>query len=204
MSVKLRQHPQEGGNHITLTPRSPRHTRTLAIALATALTLTLISSVAIAQSGTIIAYDVELETDPFTSEESCLQFIGNWQGDTHLWGFMPKHSSETGYTITFGYQVAWRGLIYDEYILREQDRILMRVGDDIYTLPAFNAWYASDTNTEGVSVEVPRALFHALAAARNPVPVRLESDGSGLQHDVTLPLEALREYQRGFARICLP
>lgn len=146
------------------------------------LVLLLLIPITFAQND-IMALDVTIETDPFTDEIACAQMIGEWdEDDVPVFFMMPSFGTgTTGITISFGFPRELRNLVYDEVADPDQDRVLIRIGDEIYTLPIGDTAYLRDRDIEVAMALRTGDVLRALANAKQPVPVRFESDYSGTQ-----------------------
>jgi hypothetical protein len=145
-----------------------------------------------------VVYGVELTVNEATGTVTCSQSVM-----TADYSLVLDLSSEEGVLMVVLAFENTGASIYDGYALEDQDRVYFDVGGHVSVFPVIAADLDYDYSVEYVAVFPPREFFTELLSSPWDVPVRFESDYSGLQMDVTLQRGMLAGLAQGFAVQCM-
>jgi hypothetical protein len=164
----------------------------------------LVVSLTFSQNVPIVANDVEIETDEFTSEVSCSQMVSLARHPDYLTFGMRKSGDLYSIDIV-RFDLDADEVAFNLYGALEGDKVLMKFSDGtVQTFEEIASQADTDSSYDWFEIVlVPLTKGEVENLLSQQADIRFRLNGSNNQIDATLPLEVLKALSEGFQKSCM-
>jgi hypothetical protein len=169
-----------------------------------ALAFCLVVSITFSQNVSIVANDVEIETDEFTSEVSCSQMV-SLPGHPDYLTFGMRKSGDLYSIDIVRFDLDADKVAFNLYGALEGDKVLMKFSDGtVQTFEEIASQADTDSSYDWFEiVSIPLLENEVKNFLSQQADIRFRLDGSNSQIDDTLPTEVLKTLAEGFQKACM-